>query len=119
MNMPVCRHPAPADYVRRHQSLAVSSLGTWLRRFRVGSFPWLAHYDAGIPATLAPYPERTLLDYFARADCVTATSRYYVEPGELQIKGNTAIVVVHVFRRPKQSGVPVASRLDYAGYTIE
>jgi long-chain acyl-CoA synthetase len=31
--------------------------------------PWLAHYDRGIPATLAPYPDRTILDYvseFAR-----------------------------------------------------
>ena len=27
--------------------------------------PWLAHYDAGVPATLAPYPSRTLLDYVA------------------------------------------------------
>jgi long-chain acyl-CoA synthetase len=27
--------------------------------------PWLAHYDAGVPATLAPYPRRTLLDYLA------------------------------------------------------
>src|SRR3972149_5386906 len=25
--------------------------------------PWLAHYDAGVPASLAPYPRRTLLDY--------------------------------------------------------
>ena len=25
--------------------------------------PWLAHYDAGVPATLAPYPNRTLVDY--------------------------------------------------------
>ncbi len=25
--------------------------------------PWLAHYDAGVPASLAPYPKRTLLDY--------------------------------------------------------
>jgi long-chain acyl-CoA synthetase len=29
--------------------------------------PWLAHYDAGVPATLAPYPERTLLDDLAEA----------------------------------------------------
>ena len=29
----------------------------------MASFPWLAHYDTGVPATLAPYPERTLLDY--------------------------------------------------------
>jgi long-chain acyl-CoA synthetase len=25
--------------------------------------PWLDHYDAGVPATLAPYPNRTLLEY--------------------------------------------------------
>jgi long-chain acyl-CoA synthetase len=24
---------------------------------------WLSHYDPGVPATLAPYPDRTLLDY--------------------------------------------------------
>src|SRR5438034_6849098 len=24
---------------------------------------WLAHYDPGVPATLAPYPPRTLVDY--------------------------------------------------------
>ena len=29
--------------------------------------PWLAHYDADVPATLAPYPDRTLLDYLADA----------------------------------------------------
>src|SRR5688500_8291982 len=29
--------------------------------------PWLAHYDADVPATLAPYPERTLLDYLSEA----------------------------------------------------
>ena len=28
-------------------------------------FPWLAHYDPGVPTTLEPYPERTLLDYLA------------------------------------------------------
>lgn len=26
--------------------------------------PWFAHYDPGVPRTLAPYPTRTLLDYF-------------------------------------------------------
>jgi long-chain acyl-CoA synthetase len=25
--------------------------------------PWLAHYDSDVPASIAPYPERTLLDY--------------------------------------------------------
>jgi long-chain acyl-CoA synthetase len=29
--------------------------------------PWLAHYDPGVPATLAPYPNRTLVDYVADA----------------------------------------------------
>ena len=29
------------------------------------SAPWLSHYDADVPATLAPYPDRTLLDYLA------------------------------------------------------
>src|SRR2546429_6428946 len=24
--------------------------------------PWLAHYDDGVPATLAPYPQQTLVD---------------------------------------------------------
>ncbi len=27
-------------------------------------YPWLAHYDPGVPHSLEPYPERTLLDYF-------------------------------------------------------
>jgi long-chain acyl-CoA synthetase len=27
------------------------------------SKPWLAHYDADVPQTLAPYPEKTLIDY--------------------------------------------------------
>jgi long-chain acyl-CoA synthetase len=29
--------------------------------------PWLGHYDPGVPATLAPYPDRTLLDDLADA----------------------------------------------------
>lgn len=29
--------------------------------------PWVAHYDAGVPASLAPYPEKTLLDYLSAA----------------------------------------------------
>jgi long-chain acyl-CoA synthetase len=29
--------------------------------------PWLGHYDPGVPATLAPYPDRTLLDFVADA----------------------------------------------------
>lgn len=30
---------------------------------RSPTYPWLAHYDPGVPASLAPYPHRTLLDY--------------------------------------------------------
>ena len=33
----------------------------------IDSTPWLAHYDRGVPATLAPYPHRTLLDYIAES----------------------------------------------------
>jgi long-chain acyl-CoA synthetase len=29
--------------------------------------PWLAHYDPGVPPTLAPYPDKTLVDYLADA----------------------------------------------------
>ncbi|OFV92408.1 MAG: AMP-dependent synthetase [Acidobacteria bacterium RIFCSPLOWO2_12_FULL_65_11] len=29
--------------------------------------PWLPHYDPGVPPTLAPYPNRTLVDYLADA----------------------------------------------------
>ena len=31
------------------------------------SAPWLAHYDTGVPATLSPYPDRTLPDYISQA----------------------------------------------------
>jgi long-chain acyl-CoA synthetase len=30
-----------------------------------GSSPWLSHYDSDVPATLAPYPSGTLVDYLA------------------------------------------------------
>ncbi len=29
--------------------------------------PWLAHYDANVPASLTPYPNRTLVDYLTDA----------------------------------------------------
>ena len=29
--------------------------------------PWLAHYDEGVPSTLVPYPNRTLVDYLDEA----------------------------------------------------
>ena len=45
--------------------------------------PWLAHYDPGVPATLAPYPERTLVDYLADAARDSATAP------AIQFKGAT------------------------------
>jgi long-chain acyl-CoA synthetase len=45
--------------------------------------PWLAHYDAGVPATLAPYPERTLLDY------LTEAARDHGDRPALLFKGTT------------------------------
>jgi long-chain acyl-CoA synthetase len=45
--------------------------------------PWLAHYDAGVPTTLAPYPERTLLDY------LTETARAHGDRPALLFKGAT------------------------------
>jgi len=29
--------------------------------------PWLQHYDEGVPHTLQPYPERTLLDVVSQS----------------------------------------------------
>jgi long-chain acyl-CoA synthetase len=31
----------------------------------MSSRPWLSHYDPGVPHSVAPYPERTLVDYLA------------------------------------------------------
>ena len=43
---------------------------------------WLAHYDADVPHTLAPYPERTLLDYLAE------TAGTYPDRPALLFKGS-------------------------------
>ena len=37
--------------------------------------PWLAHYDAGVPATLAPYPDRTLRRLSRRRARASARTR--------------------------------------------
>jgi long-chain acyl-CoA synthetase len=47
------------------------------------SHPWLSHYDAGVPKTLAPYPERTLLDYLAES------ARTLSDKPILSMKGRT------------------------------
>ena len=31
------------------------------------AYIWQSHYDKGIPATLEPYPQRTLLDYISES----------------------------------------------------
>ena len=36
---------------------------------------------------------------FARARCATGAARYYLEPGDLQISGNTAVILIEVFKR--------------------
>src|SRR2546428_14099579 len=45
--------------------------------------PWLAHYDAGVPQTLAPYPNRTLVDSLADA------AREHPQQSALLFKGAT------------------------------
>src|SRR3954470_10082846 len=45
--------------------------------------PWLGHYDPGVPATLAPYPDRTLLDFIAD------TARARPDHPALLFKGST------------------------------
>ena len=47
------------------------------------SRPWLSHYDPGVPQSLAPYPERTLVDYLAE------TAREHPERPALLFKGRT------------------------------
>ena len=44
--------------------------------------PWLAHYDADVPSTLEPYPDRTLLDYLSE------TAREHPERPALLFKGS-------------------------------
>jgi long-chain acyl-CoA synthetase len=45
--------------------------------------PWLANYDPGVPHSLAPYPEKTLLDY------LTALAREHGDRPALLFKGAT------------------------------
>lgn len=45
--------------------------------------PWLANYDRAVPTTLAPYPQKTLLDYVAE------NARTHPEGAALLFKGAT------------------------------
>jgi long-chain acyl-CoA synthetase len=44
--------------------------------------PWLAHYDADVPPTLEPYPDRTLLDFLSE------TARSHPDRPALLFKGH-------------------------------
>jgi len=45
--------------------------------------PWLAHYDSDVPPSVAPYPERTLIDY------LDDLAREHGQRPALLFKGNT------------------------------
>jgi long-chain acyl-CoA synthetase len=45
--------------------------------------PWVPHYDAGVPVTLGPYPDRTLVDY------VSDAARQHPRAPALLFKGST------------------------------
>ena len=45
--------------------------------------PWLRHYDPDVPATVAPYPDRTLVD------CVEDAARDHAESPAVLFKGST------------------------------
>ena len=45
--------------------------------------PWLAHYDADVPPSLVPYPDRTLVDY------LTALARDHGDKAALLFKGSS------------------------------
>src|SRR6476619_6340794 len=47
----------------------------------ISSAPWLARYDADVPTTLEPYPQRTLVDV------VAAHARTQPERPAMQFKG--------------------------------
>jgi long-chain acyl-CoA synthetase len=66
--------------------------------------PWLAHYDTGVPHTLAPYPARTLLDYLAEA------ARDHPQDPALLFKGSTM-----TFAELEQSSQAFAAALSSLG----
>jgi long-chain acyl-CoA synthetase len=50
---------------------------------RLTASPWLGHYDANVPATAGPYPDRTLLD------CVADAARDHPDQPAALFKGGT------------------------------
>jgi len=68
--------------------------------------PWLAHYDANVPPTLAPYPDRTLVDY------VSDAARTQPEKPALLFKGATT-----TYRELEQASDACASAFAALGVT--
>ena len=52
-------------------------------RYNAPVKPWLAHYDRDVPASLIPYPERTLVDY------LDALARDHADKPALLFKGTS------------------------------
>ena len=48
--------------------------------------PWLAHYDDDVPATLVPYPDRTLVDY------LTTLARDHARQGRAAVQGQNRLL---------------------------
>src|SRR5262249_56142907 len=67
---PALPEGAPADAPRTRPRLAMTPTA-----------PWLEHYDHGVPATLTPYPDRTLLE------CVAETARRFPNHPAIPLNG--------------------------------
>src|SRR3954465_8118030 len=65
--------------------------------------PWLAPYDPGVPATLAPYPDRTLVDY------VVDHARRSPNSPALLFQGAT-VTYGELGRLPRAGGCPPTAR---------
>src|SRR6266850_4945999 len=64
--------------------------------------PWLTQYDADVPASLQPYPDKTLLDYLA------ALARDHPAKPALLFKG-TALSYAELHRQSDAFGAALAS----------
>jgi hypothetical protein len=99
---------------RPAQAANMTTLANQMRARAVpGLDPKCAHAGDGLS------PNRAL---WARAECATASSPYYLEPADVEINGSTAAVTVQVFKRASRQPAPGTSksvRMDYIGYTIE
>jgi long-chain acyl-CoA synthetase len=71
---------------------------------------WLEHYDEGMPATLDPYPRRTLLDYLgdAAAERPDRPALLFkgrtVTHGELQRRSDAFAAALAALGSPRATG---------------